>query len=160
MLVLMACVLLSVDDVYLLIGSANINQRSMDGQRDTEVAIGCYQNSKENQSASYGDIQAYRMSLWYEHTRQAQDQFLEPESIECVKAVREIGDRMWGIYHGEEVVDMGGVHLMSYPVQVMDDGRVEDISSGDGEGVGAVFPDTKAAIRGRRSKVLPPVVTT
>ena len=32
-----------VDDEYVLIGSANINQRSMDGSRDTEIAMGAYQ---------------------------------------------------------------------------------------------------------------------
>lgn len=32
-----------VDDEYVIIGSANINQRSMDGSRDTEIAMGAYQ---------------------------------------------------------------------------------------------------------------------
>lgn len=32
-----------VDDQYVLLGSANINQRSMDGSRDTEIAMGAYQ---------------------------------------------------------------------------------------------------------------------
>ena len=32
-----------VDDVYIIIGSANINERSMSGSRDTEIAVGCYQ---------------------------------------------------------------------------------------------------------------------
>ncbi|KAJ6704343.1 PHOSPHOLIPASE D [Salix viminalis] len=32
--------LMIVDDAYILIGSANVNQRSMDGRRDTEIAIG------------------------------------------------------------------------------------------------------------------------
>lgn len=32
-----------VDDGYVIIGSANINQRSMDGSRDTEIAMGAYQ---------------------------------------------------------------------------------------------------------------------
>ena len=32
-----------VDDVYIIVGSANINQRSLDGNRDTEIAIGGYQ---------------------------------------------------------------------------------------------------------------------
>jgi phospholipase D1/2 len=32
-----------VDDEYVLIGSANINQRSMDGSRDTEITMGAYQ---------------------------------------------------------------------------------------------------------------------
>lgn len=32
-----------VDDELVIIGSANINQRSMDGSRDTEIAMGGYQ---------------------------------------------------------------------------------------------------------------------
>lgn len=32
-----------VDDEYVIIGSANINQRSMAGSRDTEIAMGGYQ---------------------------------------------------------------------------------------------------------------------
>ncbi|KAG5136469.1 hypothetical protein JHK82_021200 [Glycine max] len=32
-----------IDDEYVIIGSANINQRSLDGSRDTEIAMGAYQ---------------------------------------------------------------------------------------------------------------------
>ena len=32
-----------VHDEYVVIGSANINQRSMEGTRDTEIAMGAYQ---------------------------------------------------------------------------------------------------------------------
>ena len=32
-----------IDDEYIICGSANINQRSMDGSRDTEIAMGGYQ---------------------------------------------------------------------------------------------------------------------
>lgn len=32
-----------VDDEYVIIGSANINQRSLAGSRDTEIAMGAYQ---------------------------------------------------------------------------------------------------------------------
>jgi phosphatidylserine/phosphatidylglycerophosphate/cardiolipin synthase-like enzyme len=32
-----------VDDEFVLIGSANINQRSLEGSRDTEIAMGAYQ---------------------------------------------------------------------------------------------------------------------
>lgn len=32
-----------VDDEYVIVGSANINQRSMAGSRDTEIAMGAYQ---------------------------------------------------------------------------------------------------------------------
>ncbi|OIW15899.1 hypothetical protein TanjilG_04434 [Lupinus angustifolius] len=105
----------------LMIGSANVNQRSMDGQRDTEIAIGCYQckdYGADNQ-IEHGDIHAYRMSLWYEHTASADGLFLEPESAECVQRMRSIGDKMWKIYNGEENVDMEGVHLVTYPMKNM-----------------------------------------
>ena len=32
-----------VDDEYVILGSANINQRSMAGSKDTEIAMGAYQ---------------------------------------------------------------------------------------------------------------------
>lgn len=32
-----------VDDEFIILGSANINQRSMAGSRDTEIAMGAYQ---------------------------------------------------------------------------------------------------------------------
>lgn len=32
-----------VDDEYVIVGSANINKRSMAGTRDTELAVGTYQ---------------------------------------------------------------------------------------------------------------------
>lgn len=142
-----------VDDAYVLIGSANINQRSMDGCRDTEIAIGCYQRN----TTKTNEIRAYRLSLWYEHTggQITVDElsFSEPESLECVRGLRTMGEQMWDIYSGEKVVDMNGVHLVAYPISVTRDGVVEEI--GDG-----VFPDTKTLVRGKRSKMLPPVLTT
>lgn len=139
----------------MLIGSANVNQRSMDGQRDTEIAIGCYQQQNWKQHISRGDIHAYRMSLWYEHTRKAEELFREPRTIECVQSIRSIGEHAWKIYSGDEVIDMEGVHLVTYPVDVNTDGSVEDLEDG-----GCYFPDTRALVKGKRSKILPPILTT
>ncbi|KAM5574245.1 hypothetical protein ABKV19_013639 [Rosa sericea] len=60
-----------VDDEYVIVGSANINQRSMEGTRDTEIAMGAYQPHHtwaRNHSSPFGEIHGYRMSLWAEHT--------------------------------------------------------------------------------------------
>ena len=38
-----------VDDAYIIVGSANINERSMSGTRDTEMAVGC--QSHQNQGS-------------------------------------------------------------------------------------------------------------
>ncbi|XP_065868440.1 phospholipase D alpha 4 [Euphorbia lathyris] len=149
--------LMIVDDAYIIIGSANVNQRSMDGKRDTEIAIGCYQPQPQDHDHqnkySTNDIQAYRMSLWYEHTGLADEIFLNPQSLECVHKIYSLGEKMWKIYSGEKVVDMEGVHLVNYPVNIRKDGVVEDINNGH-------FPDTKCPVKGRRSKVLPPIFTT
>ena len=128
----------------------------MDGQRDTEIAIGAYQSQHFTaHKMSHGDIHAYRMSLWYEHAGGADDSFLEPESLECVHRMRCIGDEMWKIYSGEEVVDMEGVHLVTYPVKVTKEGCLEDLVEN-----GGYFPDTKCLVKGKRSKILPYVFTT
>ncbi|XP_059643278.1 phospholipase D alpha 4 [Cornus florida] len=148
--------LMIVDDTYMMIGSANINQRSMDGQRDTEIAIGCYQlGNGEQKGVSDGDIQSYRMSLWYEHTGRAEEMFREPQSLECVQMIRSIGEKMWEVFSGEEIVDMEGVHLVTYPVSISNDGCVDDVVDSDGH-----FPDTKTPVKGKRAKVLPPIFTT
>ncbi|MBA0608647.1 hypothetical protein Godav_020839 [Gossypium davidsonii] len=142
----------------VMIGSANVNQRSMDGQRDTEIAIGCYQlplGNPEINSATPRSIHDYRMALWYEHTGLADDIFMEPQSLKCVQKIRSVGDRMLQIYANENIADMEGVHLVTYPVNVTVDGLVEDVVGGDGN-----FPDTNTPVKGRRSKVLPPVFTT
>ena len=41
--------MLIVDDEYIIIGSANINQRSQDGTRDTEIAVGASQQRHHNE---------------------------------------------------------------------------------------------------------------
>ncbi|KAL6972727.1 Phospholipase D alpha 4 [Sarracenia purpurea var. burkii] len=148
--------LMIVDDMYMLIGSANVNQRSMDGQRDTEIAIGCYQQKDgEHKASCRGDIHAYRMSLWYEHTGQAEELFREAHTLECVKRIHSTGEKMWKIYSGEEVTGMEGVHLVIYPISVNSDGSVEDLEDG-----GRYFPDTRTLVKGKRSKILPSIATT
>ncbi|XP_010262168.1 PREDICTED: phospholipase D alpha 4 [Nelumbo nucifera] len=143
-----------VDDMYMIIGSANVNQRSMDGGRDTEIAMGCYQ-PKHVTNGTHGDIHAYRMSLWYEHTGRIEESFLEAHSLDCVRRINAIGEEMWNIYSGNEIIDMKGVHLVNYPVTVLSDGSVLDLVEG-----GGLFPDTNTPVKGKRSMVLPPTFTT
>ncbi|WCJ39558.1 phospholipase D alpha 4 [Euphorbia peplus] len=152
--------LMIVDDAYIIIGSANVNQRSMDGKRDTEIAIGCYQpqahDHHHHNKYPTNDIQAYRMSLWYEHTGLSDEIFLNPQNLECAHKIYSLGNNMWKIYSSEKVEDMKGVHLVNYPVNITKDGVVEDLSDGHS----GHFPDTKCLVKGRRSKVLPPIFTT
>ncbi|KAF0906615.1 hypothetical protein E2562_012065 [Oryza meyeriana var. granulata] len=107
-----------VDDEYVLMGSANINQRSMDGSRDTEIAMGANQphyswagGKKAPRGQAFPHLSnphiipnflllqlvyEYRMSLWAENLGTLEECFSWPHSVECVQMVNEMAQENWG----------------------------------------------------------------
>ncbi|KAK1430333.1 hypothetical protein QVD17_12994 [Tagetes erecta] len=133
-----------VDDEYVIIGSANINQRSMEGTRDTEIAMGAYQPRHTwatKLCSPRGQVYGYRMSLWAEHLGVADLDELEPESIECVRYVRSLSEANWKQFAAAEVSEMRG-HLLRYPVDVDQRGKVKSLKGFE------VFPDVGGQIVG------------
>ncbi|KAG8374830.1 hypothetical protein BUALT_Bualt10G0036300 [Buddleja alternifolia] len=133
-----------VDDEYVIIGSANINQRSLEGIRDTEIAMGAYQpeytwaSSGEN---PHGQIYGYRMSLWAEHTGKLEDCYEEPQSLECVRHMRWMGEQNWKQFASSDITEMKG-HLLKYPVDVSRIGKVKPLPGYE------TFPDMGGKITG------------
>ncbi|GMH22200.1 hypothetical protein Nepgr_024043 [Nepenthes gracilis] len=147
--------MMMVDDEYIIVGSANINQRSMDGARDSEIAMGAYQpcHLATNQPAR-GQVYGFRMALWYEHLGMLDDSFKHPESVECVEKVNQIADKYWDVYSSESLErDLPG-HLLRYPIGISGDGDVTELPGFE------FFPDTKARVLGAKSDYLPPILTT
>lgn len=57
-----------VDDEYVLMGSANINQRSLSGSRDTEIAMGAYQPNytwAKKDRHPHGQVWKYNLKHFY-----------------------------------------------------------------------------------------------
>ena len=110
-----------VDDAYIIVGSANINERSLSGTRDTEMAVGCWQPQYSSLNP-YGEVHMFRMSLWAEHLKTWEDTFRFPGTLECTRRVREMCKYNWKSYNFEEY----GIaqdppppgHLLLYPIQV------------------------------------------
>ncbi|KAI3693333.1 hypothetical protein L6452_33168 [Arctium lappa] len=133
-----------VDDEYVIIGSANINQRSLEGTRDTEIAMGAYQPHHtwaKKLSSPQGQVYGYRMSLWAEHLGLVDDLFTQPETIECVRRVRSLSEANWKQFAADEVSDMRG-HLLKYPVEVDRRGKVKSLPGFEN------FPDVGGQIVG------------
>ncbi|KAK2392140.1 phospholipase D alpha [Trifolium repens] len=149
-----------VDDEYIIIGSANINQRSMDGARDSEIAIGAFQPNHiaSNNRTPKGQIYAFRRSLWYEHLGDIGDtsHFDNPESLNCIKLVNRFAETNWDIYSKDtfEEYKYSFHHLMRYPIEVTNNGTITTLPGFE------CFPDTKARILGSKSDYLPPILTT
>lgn len=81
------------------------------------------------------------MSLWAEHMTTLDDSFAEPESLECVRKVRTMGEENWKQFKAEQVSEMRG-HLMKYPVEVDRKGKVRPLPGSE------EFPDVGGHITG------------
>lgn len=144
-----------VDDEYVIMGSANINQRSLDGSRDTEIAMGAYQPTHtwaRKNSHPHGQVYGYRMSLWAEHLGILEKAFDEPQKLECMKLVNRTSRKNWKAYVSEESKEMRG-NLMQYPIQVSRSGKVSAIQGHE------TFPDVGGKVLGASTN-LPDVLTT
>lgn len=147
-----------VDDEYVIIGSANLNQRSMAGSKDTEIAMGAYQPqhtwAREHRHP-HGQIYGYRMSLWAEHLglKKEEKHFEDPQTLECVKRVNEIAEDNWKRYADENFRSLQG-HILKYPMLVGADGKVDSLPGCE------TFPDVGGRILGAHSPAIPDVLTT
>ncbi|KAF3444456.1 hypothetical protein FNV43_RR14148 [Rhamnella rubrinervis] len=145
-----------VDDEYVIMGSANINQRSLDGSRDTEIAMGAYQPKSTwaaNKTHPRGQVYGYRMSLWAEHLGELEDCFHEPQSLKCIKRVNKISRNNWKAFVDDEGNEMMMGHLMQYPVEVSRSGKVTSLRDCES------FPDVGGKVLGS-STTLPDALTT
>nr|GEW15697.1 phospholipase D alpha 1-like [Tanacetum cinerariifolium] len=144
-----------VDDEYIIVGSANINQRSMDGARDSEIAMGAYQpHHIATRTPARGQVHGFRMALWYEHLGMLDDSFQHPESTECVKKVNQITDEYWDLFASESLENDLPGHLLRYPIGVTGEGTVTELPGTE------FFPDTQARVLGAKSDYLPSILTT
>ena len=156
------------DDTVAIIGSANINSRSMDGSRDTEIGVmvwqpdhiatgsDAYHPSEEETSIPQGDVAAFRASVWSEHMGGYHEAFENPASIGCISLVRELAEHNWSHFASDEpeaVDDMPHGHLALYPYRFDDAGEVINDSS-------ETFPDyPNAPIKGRARPGIPNMLT-
>ncbi|KAK7078978.1 hypothetical protein SK128_002386 [Halocaridina rubra] len=145
------------DDEYIIIGSANINERSMSGNRDTEMAVGAYQPQHTKEECGdndiAGDIRSFRLALWAEHCGAHVDEHMMPANVSCMKAMRDIGAANLTKFTADDP-EHNDSHLLNYPVVITDDGHVkarEDFEK---------FPDTGGSVLGKNSNFLPNSLTT
>lgn len=154
------------DDTVNIIGSANINGRSLDGSRDTEIcqqmwqpdqrATGstCYAgDSGQEAMLPKGDVAAFRASVWSEHLAGYYPEFEDPSSLACVHKIQEMATANYNHFAADDTVpeDMPYGHLALYPYIYEEDGRVETN--------GLHFPDFPTAPIKGKSGALPNLLT-
>ena len=150
------CKMSIFDDEYILIGSANINQRSLGGNRDSEIAVGGYQPGKtiNEEDNPRGDVHSFRMALWAAHLGGYDEAHLQPESDDCLAKVKDTTQEFWNVYTADEP-QHSDVHMLPYPINVDEEGNVTALDA-----PWDCFPDTSASVLGAKSGMLPEKVTT
>ena len=147
--------LMIVDDDYIVIGSANINQRSLAGERDTEICIGAFQAQHSiAEGPPRGDIHTFRMALWSAHLGGHSNLFENPNTSECLAYVKTVTSEFWRVYTADKP-SHSDVHLLPYPLQVSHTGDLAPL-----EAPWDCFPDTIAPVVGAKSGMLPAKLTT
>lgn len=145
-----------IDDAYIIVGSANINQRSMAGTRDTEMAVGCWQPNFPSENP-WGDVHMFRMSLWTQHLKTTEEVFRIPQTIECVQRIKLMCLTNWEVYRSASC-DPGQTPgmLLPYPINVLDSGELKEIPGVE------EFPDFPkgSRVKGQISALIPQKVTT
>ena len=117
-----------IDDRYLIVGSANLNQRSLAGGRDSEIAVGLWPNITK-QVECIKQIQDLRFALWSEHFGTVSGRET-PEKSPCVKAVQKIGQDNWKLLNAGKHTDSGLTkkgHFCCWPI----DGSVDGLGLRD-----------------------------
>ena len=152
-----------VDDVYIIVGSANINQRSMAGTRDTEIAVGAWQPNFSFDN-SIGDVHSFRLGLFCEHFNLFDDAFIKPWDIDCVRKIKNMLRKHWMIYNGQfkelakyspdDLKSYG--NMLPYPIEVEKNGTLKTL---DNIECFPSYPST-ATIKGRPSTHLPLLLTS
>jgi len=147
--------LIIVDDSLAILGSANINQRSLAGSRDTEIAVSVHQplHLAEGDTLPNGEVARFRQRLMEEHLCCQSEALVDPSSGDCNSFVQGVCQSNWENYISDESPCVDG-HLILYPMSVTQEGQVGDV-----DGV-RCFPDTEAKIEGATSAMLPMKLTT
>jgi len=148
--------LMVVDDDYLVCGSANINQRSLAGERDTEICIGAFQpqHGVTPEGVPRGGVHTFRMALWAAHLGGHHPDIEEPWSQACLDHVRQVTNEFWDLYTADSP-QHSDTHLLPYPLYVSASGEVCSKES-----PWDCFPDTVAPVKGARSGLLPAKLLT
>lgn len=155
--------LMITDDEVIINGSANLNERSMCGVRDSEIAFSGFQPSHRwfhdgvgKERLPRGEVSRFRKRLWAEHilgehATEFPEILEDPSSLECMREIRRIARRNWNDYVSPKVAPMKS-HLLLYPYDVDADGNVSSIVD--------KFPDTRGSVLGTMFNMYPNILVS
>ncbi len=120
--------LMIVDDRYIIFGSANLNERSLAGDRDSEICIGMWPSHYAVEDRCVNQLRDFRIKLFQEHMGHGFAAERNPESRHCSQTMqREARENYLKLRRGQQVTG----HLMMLPFEMrVEEERMERIQQG------------------------------
>jgi phospholipase D1/2 len=126
--------LMICDDDYLIVGSANLNERSLAGNRDTEICVYMFADDGKLDAAK-STIQGLRKKAWGEHFGGLPPSWDTPEKASCSSAMQSKGLANWIAFANAKRTDIS--HLVSWPFEVDSAGTAFYVKTMNGGWIGA-----------------------
>ncbi len=118
------------DDRFAIIGSANLNERSLNGGRDSEIAVAIWPSHDKDAAEVVQECTKFRMSLLREHLGPAFDEakLADLSSPEAIKHIRDAATENYRAFREGRFDATKHGHLCLWPQAIVDDVA---IASGD-----------------------------
>lgn len=112
-----------IDDRYMIIGSANLNERSLNGGRDSEIGAGLWPSDDRTIKDCIDQAQQFRRGIWAEHLgpKFPPADFDKPASPACIKAVRDAAAENYAAFREGRRDESVHGHLCLWPLSPVDD---------------------------------------
>lgn len=108
-----------IDDRYMIIGSANLNERSLAGNRDSEIAIHMWPSDDASINQCIKDTKQFRHDIWAEHLGPKFNSATcdDPSSSSCVKLIRDAATENYAAFREGRFDSAVHGHLCLWPLQ-------------------------------------------
>ena len=146
--------LLIVDDKFVLISSSHVDDRSLVGNRDTEIGMLAYKQGEGEITVFNKEIQTFRMALLSEHMGGYDDECIVFSSTKCLSKLERKSKQFQELYLKDPEEDIEEenkdrmIHSKQFPINVTQEGNVEPIESWIN------FPDSNSKVEGEESWLL------
>jgi len=128
--------LMIIDDRYVMLGSANLNERSLHGGRDSEICLHVWPTAKQHVAPVEQEVKRLRKRLWREHFGHdlSDAHFNAPEKSGCVDQVKLEADQNFldlyaGVRNGPDMTTWP--HICRWPIELKPDNKIEFRVGGD-----------------------------
>ena len=140
-----------VDDKFVLVSTSHVDDRSLMGNRDTEIGMLSYHQDKNGAVIFSKEIQEFRMALLSEHLGGYDEDCIDMASTKCLEKLTNRSEKAQWLYMNDPEEDLEDededrkIHLIPFPINVTQEGEV-----GPEEGWDDI-PDSNASMKGEAS---------